>query len=391
MNQSQWRGLVPGRLATLVICLALVASGALAELAPEQGRVATLPAQPSPHWVWVTDVVFNHMEAGKNYLIDGDTGRFLGMVSVGFSATGLIIPKAHNEIYAPETYLARGTRGARTDLIQVYDAVTLQALEEVIIPPKRAETSPSLHNQVLTDDDKFALIYNFTPAQSVSVVDVAARKFVGEIETPGCAFVFPTGNKRFQMLCADGSLLSVHLTDTGSVHGKARSQPLFDPEGDYLFERGVRTGKYWLFPSIESNIYAIDVSSPKPKLVTPWSLLTDQQRTDRWRVGGMQNITVHTLTNRLYALMHQGDENSRKDPGGEIWVYDLRSKERIDRIELKTIASSILVSGDNEPLLFTVFGGQPGLEIYDALSGEHRHTVTELGFTPALLQTAVGR
>ena len=36
---------------------------------------------------------------------------------------------------------------------------------------------PMLANTPLTDDSRFLLIYNFTPAQSVSVVDVPARKF----------------------------------------------------------------------------------------------------------------------------------------------------------------------------------------------------------------------
>ena len=86
-----------------------------------------------------------------------------------------------------------------------------------------------------------------------------------KLKLQGVALVFPTGNKRFQMICADGAILSVHLTDKGTVHGKARSQPFFDPNGDYIFERAVRVGNYWLFPSLDSNIYPINVSNPKPR------------------------------------------------------------------------------------------------------------------------------
>ena len=100
---------------------------------------------------------------------------------------------------------------------------------------------------------------------------------------------------------------------------------------------------------------------------------------------------MHAISNRLYALMHQGDKDSRKHPGTEIWVFDMLKRERVGRIELKSIASSILVSPDNAPLLYTIFIGQSGLEIYDALSGEHRHSVDELGTSPTILQTAIGR
>ena len=52
---------------------------------------------------------------------------------------------------------------------------------------------PMLAQARLTDDDRFLLIYNYTPAQSVTVVDVPARKFVGEVDIAGCALVYPTG------------------------------------------------------------------------------------------------------------------------------------------------------------------------------------------------------
>ena len=56
---------------------------------------------------------------------------------------------------------------------------------------------PMMANSELTDDERFLLIYNFNPAQSVTVVDTKTRKFVGEIETAGCALVYPTGPRSF--------------------------------------------------------------------------------------------------------------------------------------------------------------------------------------------------
>src|SRR5260370_16854599 len=73
-------------------------------------------------------------------------------------------------------------------------------------------------NAVLTDDDRFLLIYNFNPAQSVTVVDTNLRKFVREIETPGCALVYPTGPRSLFSVCGDGSLSLLALHDARGAH-----------------------------------------------------------------------------------------------------------------------------------------------------------------------------
>src|SRR5919112_1379943 len=57
------------------------------------GTVVTLPAA-SPHWVWVNDVVFPHMTDGQALLIDGDSGRFLGMLSTGFGFNRIVLPRS---------------------------------------------------------------------------------------------------------------------------------------------------------------------------------------------------------------------------------------------------------------------------------------------------------
>jgi methylamine dehydrogenase heavy chain len=191
---------------TLVLCAALTGF-ARAELPPDSGpRVATLAVPASKHWVWVNDFVFPHMADGMAYLIDGDSGRYLGTLSTGFSFAHVLLSRDGKLVYSPETYFSRGTRGTRTDVVTLYDAGTLKAAGEIAIPPKRSSNVPMIANAVLTDDDRFLLIYNFNPAQSVTVVDTQLRKFVREIETPGCALVYPTGARSFFSVCGDGSL-----------------------------------------------------------------------------------------------------------------------------------------------------------------------------------------
>ena len=361
-----------------------------AELQPEPRRVATLPAVPGPHWVWVNDIVFAHMQTGQAYLINGMNGKFLGALSTGRAHLALAYPRDYSEMYVAESHLARTTRGERTDVVVIYDPQTLSPVAEVLIPPKRAESVPTLHHVTLSDDDRFLLIYNFDPAQSVSVVDVKARKFVGEIETSGCALIYPSGPQRFHMLCADGTMLNVAFDDVGNVVSKVRTAQFFDPDADFILEKAVRDRDRWLFTSDQSNIYPVDVSGAIPEFGAPWPLLNDEQRAHGWRIGGTQLLAVHVQTRRLFVLMHQGGADTSKHPGNEVWMYNLDTKQHLQRFELESIATSIQVSQDPAPLLYTVFGGGPGLQVYDAQTGTHLRTVTELGANPTVLQTPVG-
>src|SRR2546429_8181972 len=103
--------------------------------------------------------------------------------------------------------------------------------------------------QALTDDDRFLLIYNYTPAQSLTVVDTRSRKFVGEIEIAGCALVYPTGPRTFFSICGDGALLVTTLTDKGKVARTARTAAFIDVLNDPLTEKGVSRDATCLFPS----------------------------------------------------------------------------------------------------------------------------------------------
>src|ERR1700686_5882722 len=137
---------------TLVLCAVLVGS-VRAELPSDTERgphVATLAVPASKHWVWVNDFVFPHMADGMAYLIDGDSGRYLGTLSTGYSFSHLLLSRDSKLIYSPETYFSRGTRGTRTDVVTLYDAGTLKAAGEIAIPPKRSSNVPMIANAVLT-------------------------------------------------------------------------------------------------------------------------------------------------------------------------------------------------------------------------------------------------
>jgi methylamine dehydrogenase heavy chain len=349
--------------------------------------VQSLPRPASPHWVWVNDFVFPHMVSGKAMLVDGDSGRFLGELDTGFGSVRVVLAHDGQVIYSPETYFSRGTRGERTDVITLYDPVHLAPLGEIVIPPKRSSNMPMMSNATLTDDGRFLLIYNFTPAQSITVVDTRSRKFVGEVETSGCALSFPTGARSFFSLCADGALLHTVLDDAGRASKSDRTEPLFDVDHDPLTEKGVRVGDTWYFVSFSGMVYPFKVEQGSLKLQKTWTLLSDAEKAQSWRPGGLQQLAVHAGLNRLYAIMHQGPLETHKDPGREVWVYDLARKGRIQKIAMKNNSGSIQVTRDAHPLLFSIVIDSTVLDIYDATTGNLLRSVSDIGTTPTLLVT----
>jgi methylamine dehydrogenase heavy chain len=365
------------------LCACGLGAHAYGQLPNEPLMSETLP-RSTPHWVWVNDMAFPYMADGKAFLLDGDDGRMLGMLSTGYGFNGVIVPRAGDVIYSPETYLARGGRGTRTDVLAIYDA-QLRPIAEVALPPKRASIMPMINASVLTDDERFLLLYNFTPAQSVSVVDMTSRSFVGELDTAGCALVYPTGPRTFFSICGDGSLLEVRIDDTGHGLKSTHSATMFDVIRDPVSEKGVRAGSAWLFVSFNGIVYPIDSSASGARPGSKWPLVNPAEQALNWRSGGLQHLALHRTSGRLYAVMHRGDAASHKEPGTDIWVYDIASHRKVQQIAARNKVASITVSQDAHPLLFTSFMGSNVIDIYDALTGQYLRSVSELGLTPTTM------
>ena len=372
-------------LATTALIAAGWTASAIAQLKPEPLVGSDLPAKPGPHWIWVNDVVFHHMADGKAFLVDGDTGTMRGMLSTGFGFNGVVVPRNRSVILSPEVYFSRGTRGERTDVVTLYDPRKLAPVVEIGIPPKRASHMPMTANAALTDDDRFLVIYNYTPAQTASIVDVKARKFVGEIDLAGCALVYPTGPRSFFSLCGDGTALTVRLDDAGKAASKARTAKLFDPIKDPVTEKAARGGDTWYFVSFSGDVVPLQAVEGSIKVGARWSLLDAADRKASWRPGGMQHLSIHAASGRLYSLMHVGGDYSHKDPGTEIWVYDLAARKRQSRIALEGPATSIAITQDANAVLFAIFIGAQKVDVYNPKTGKLLRSIGEIGFSPTTL------
>jgi methylamine dehydrogenase heavy chain len=341
----------------------------------------------TPHWVVVNDLNFIGYMDSKIYVFDGDSGAMLGMLSAGGWRGAVELAPDFSEIYSPETYYERGTRGTRTDVVAVYDTTNLEVLDEIVIPAKRATGMPMRAYSGLSDDGRFVYVSNMTPATSTSVIDVKARKFIAEIDTPGCTLVYPTGARSFAQLCADGTLQHVGLTASGELAGRDRTKAFFDADDDPVTEKAARHRDSWLFVSFNGWVHPVDFSSGTPVPGEQWSLFTDAERADSWRPGGLQFTAVHDGLGLFYVAVHQGGDGSHKQAGSEVWVYDLTTRKKRAAIVLDAPASSIAVSNDDKPLLYTSDLAAPVVYVYDAVSGQQQRAISGMMFTPSLIQT----
>lgn len=366
------------------VAIALSTVPAQAVLQPEDLHVEKLSDAMQPHWVWANDISFDRMPDGRAYLLDGDTGQMLGMISGGYGHGSLMITPDGKRFAVPSTYHARGSRGVRTDVITFYKTTDLKPGAEPDIPAKRFNGIPFLAANPLSTDGKFGFIYNFTPEQSVTVINMDRESVVGEFATPGCALNYPTGPRSLFFICSDGALQPATLDDNGRLTLGTATGKLF-AENDPVTEKGVWTGKEWLFFTSSGKVFVIDGSKPQPRIARNWSLTAKGE--ESWRPGGIQPATYHQTTGKLYVIMHQGGPETRKEPGKELWVFDAAKGVRLSKLQLDGMATAVAISQDDKPLIYTSLFGETVLKIYDA-SGKLLRKVDQLGPTMTVLQPA---
>lgn len=381
--------------------LLAIAAGAAPPL--ETAGVATLSA-PSAHWLWVPDRLLSH-----SMLFDGDSGEVLGMIDSAASLTPKppLLSRGRGEIYSADIAYSRGLRGERIDFVSIYDAGTLSVTGEVMLPTRSAESNASLAYVELLGE-RFVAIFNQFPNASVSIVDVERRAFVEEIVITGCAGIYPVSERRFATLCGNGSALLVEIDESGHKAAFASGEPFFDVVTDPVFMAAGREGTRWTFVSFAGQVHSVEFAGDKPEATASWSLLGEGDRSEKWRPGGLQHVALHAPTGRLFVGMHQGGPGSHKDPGSEIWVWDLREHKRLHRFESPNLTAAFLgpfldlpkegfvetlvgwivppggvhalaVSQDDAPLLFVRNAELGAVAVMDASTGETLRFLTEVG------------
>lgn len=352
-------------------------------LAPEPTpHVLSLPADYPETWFFADDIDFPNMVDGKVVILDAaaTTREYKGQLPAGMAASFAQSFLRH-ELYVAETIHEYRVNGPRRDVLTIYDTSTLKPVGRVELPGKRYQGMPYRASMILIDDDRLALVYNFTPAASVTVVDLAARKVLSEIPIPGCAMMYSVGQRGFSTVCGNGGLTTIQLDESGDVVSQHKSPPFIDIDNNAMFLTNAEIGGIRYFPTYKGDIWPIDFRGVQPKILRKWALVNAGERDKGWAPGGWQLITADSA-GEFYILMHpNSEEGTHKDPSTHVWVYSPKKKSRVREITLQTPAISIEATRGKEPYL-VAFNINMQLDIYNALTGAYVRTIHDAAASP---------
>jgi len=366
------------RAATYALCFLLATTALVPAVAetpplPEESipSVTTLPGDYPDSWILVHDLHFNSILDGRIAIVDtqNPVQPLKGLVRAAQFAN-MLHSRTKQEIYTAETFYSRLTRGERTDAITIWDTATLQPKGEIVLPGAKRQQSVTYTGLFqFTNDEKWALVANFTPAQSVTIVDLDGRNVLNEIDLPGCTHIYPTGTRGFTSLCADGSLISLALDDKGGVASSKTVAGVQDIDNQPLFGMPAMVGRTAWFVSYHGQLRGFDLSGPVARpLPGKRDVGTAEGGDPQWRPGGWQ-VIASDANGLLYVLMSpHGKEGSHKDGGTEVWVVDPAKKARVRRIDLNGVAVAITVTHEATPHLVV---SRPGgsIDVFDAATG----------------------
>lgn len=373
--------------------VALTASALTAIAAPEAasplpaeplGVIQKLPSRYPAEWFLVHDSAFFHMSDGKVYVLDPTAENLWEQVKGTFNISLMGNYRqsfTRSEIYATEAFHTRGTRGERIDVLTIWDTATLSPSAEVVLPAgKRFMGMPERYALLLMNDENWLAIANFSPATSVTLVDLNKREIVGEVATPGCSFTYPLAKRSFFSLCADGRLMSTRLGPDGAVLEQRRSEPFFSSDDTPIFERPAKVGDALYFPSFDGRMFPVGTEGSFAVPREPWDLAVNaSEKQEAWAPGGIA-IIDHDSHGNIYVLMHPGAaEGTHNGGGSEIWVFNAATQKRSKRIKLQEWGLSIAVSKGDIPLVLVTNPLDMSMELYRGDDGSFIRKVTGFG------------
>ena len=348
------------------VCLMLALSVANAQIRPQTMQPSEKMAEPGENWIMVVT-----RDAG--YIFDASSGEMQGLITISGHTPAVQPHPVRREFYAAASYYTRGSYGERTDVLTIHDFENLSPVAEVKIPNKITSLNFRAYIGLLSDG-KHVAVSNMTPAQSVTIVDVENRNFVGEISTPGCALILPVGNNDFMTMCGDGTLMLLEVDGNGNESNRTRSGKFFDVQDDPIYDRPVETAGGWLLISNAGKAFDVSTSGSQMNISDAWEIVTAEDAEDGWWPGGNQVYSVHKDLGLLYIAMHQGEQYTHYEPGTEVWVFSLAARRRIATIEFETPVRGVMVTQEAEPLLI-VADKEGETHVYDALTFTYERTI----------------
>ncbi|OFE13807.1 methylamine utilization protein MauE [Pseudohongiella acticola] len=335
------------------------------------------------HWVTVRrgDTVF---------LVDADEGVIGGTLLVSSFSPALAPRMSAGLIYAYGSYYSRGSLGDRTDVVQIYDAATATAISEVEIPARAAGIGhPGMMGLI---NDRFAGVWNITPATSVSLVDIESETFVGEVSLPSCSGIYPEA-EGWISVCGDGTAQYIQLNTAGQETRRIQSASFFDVFTDPVYDYSVPAADGWMFMSFEGLLRKVSLDGDNLVVSEAFDINPESDGTadvngvmpkpdDNWRIGSYQPFAYHDGEALLATLMHDGGgQETFEKPGTELWIYNMITGNRGVRIELgeDVTARGVLITPGDDPLL--LLATSDGLQVRDPRSGRLLRTVENVSGT----------
>jgi|TARA_R110002012_G_scaffold98260_1_gene235852 methylamine dehydrogenase heavy chain len=355
------------------------------------GNVEHLPDTFPLSWMYVDESSFSSMFGGKVIVLDpleeNPGSRIKGMVDKNLLG-GFVSPKERNEFYVIETFHERGSRGKKIDLLVIYDKITLTPIKEIVWPETRLGALPRRHAMGISPDERFLYVSNFSPAASFTVVDLDTREIVETVGTPGCVLTFPTGPRSVTSICSNGGLMSSVLDENGRKQSQQFVEPFFDTDDTPIFERPSIIDNIAYFPSFHGDVHMVDLSGDIAQYQGKWNLLSDEEKQQGWRPGGLALIDSDEQ-GLFYVIMNpEGFEGSQTHGGTQVWVFDPKSQSRVNVIDVPSWAVSVAATRGKEPML-VVTNGEMNLDVFNPRTGELVQTVSGFGnITPLVIHKA---
>lgn len=321
------------------------------DIKPE--KIAIEKLDPAAARIYAVDIAINHIVDGRAYVVNPESLELMGLIGTGFAGL-FYAPKGRDEVYVATSYYPKLTRGDRSDWVEVYDTATLSLKKEIRIVSKRAQALNYRPLMQGSADGRLLFVQNATPATSVTVVDLKAGKQTGEVQNAGCYGIYPSASKPlvFSTLCGDGTMGTYVLDGKAAKATRKASAKFFDADADAIFSHAEQDGDTLWFVSYAANIYKVSIAGETAVLEDKIPIAQGVE--GDWRPGGYQMHAYDAKTGILYILMHKGGaEGSHKNPGEEIWAFDVKAKKVLARSPTPPATSLTILPGD-KPALFTV-------------------------------------
>ena len=342
-------------------------------LSAEEFLITDILENVGAGWVFAHDLNFNTLTSGRIQVFDvlAENKNFKGQLNAAQFASFAQSPE-RSELYVAETYYSRGVRGERTDLIAIYDLLTLNLKEEIILPNNnRGMNVTQKGNFQLSGDGKFAFVFTFTPASGVAVIDLDTRTVVNEIPVPGCTMAYPFRDRGFAMLCGDGGMIAIDLDASGQVAKEHVTDFFHDIDEHPMFMKYARVGNQMYWPTFTGRLQSVDFGSEAPVPGDLWDFVGDAD----YLPSGWQVITA-APNGHVYVLMRAGAApGDHKFGGDEVWELDPQSKTIVRKFKLATSALSIEALRTELPTLVVTAAEDMSLDVYNLNSGERIRSI----------------